>query len=559
MKKSSLRKMLCCSLSALMSAACVFSAVGCGGEIPDDGGEFNEEIDTTKTQLYVGNYNGGFGWEWLNKAKQLYEAEHPDVQIMIDNDKDLYSPANLKVSMPNNRQDLYVLDGTDYYDFVAEGHFMDVTDIVTAGGENSIESKMYDSLRTYYKTSQNKYYAVPFYLSYFTMIYDVDLFDEYYLWLNEEGTGFVQSLDEPRYVGLSGEVGAWDYGLPQTYSQFFMLLDQMVAYSIVPVTWTGKYKDGYLPYFTDSIWADYSGPEGFGATYSLSGNVKTVNNYDFTDSPTGTFYLPEGSYSVETVTKENAQQVLPRDAGKYYAIKFAKDLTSGNYKYLKADKVNSPSESHTQAQDTFLRSRYLAEKKGTQPIAMLVEGGWWFNEAKVVFEEMSSYGSQWSEEGRRLGIMPIPKADDGSSAPGRTVRGVGTSVICISNYTTKAELAKDFFAFINSEEIMKLFTKETNAKRPYNYELTEEETEAMPYYAQNMLDMLSDINVQYTLPRTAELIPYASKLSTLGIQSIFNNYAYSNPITNFFENPSVTANTYFKGLQTYQANNPIEW
>lgn len=559
MKKSNLKRLLCGVLSVSLLAGFLLPSVGCA-DIEMEA-EFNEEVDKNRTQLYVGNYNGGYGWEWLNKAKKLYEQEHPEIQIMIDNDKDLFTAGNMKVSMPTMRQDLFVLDTTDYYDFVASGHFMDVTDVVTTGGEDSLENRMYDSLRDYYKTAEGKYYAVPFYLSFFHMCYDVDLFDEYKLWFNEDGTGFVKTLEEPRYPGLSGEAGAWDEGLPRTYSQFFKLLDKMVEYSITPVTWTGKYKDTYLPYFTDSLWADYTGPEGFSATYSLSGSVKTINTYDFTEPATGTFSLPSSVYSMETVTKENAQAVLPKEAGKYYAIKFAKDLTSGNFKYLRTDKVNSPSESHTQAHDTFLRSKYLNEKNGTvQPIAMLVEGGWWYNEAKVVFETMSEYGEQWSENGRRLGIMPIPKADDGSSAEGRTLRGVGTSVICISNYTTKAELAKDFFAFINSEEIMKLFTKETNSKRPYDYDLSDEEMEALPYYTQTVMGLLEEANIQYKLPRKPELKLQETKLATLGsIESSFNAYVYRNPITNFFENPTFTVKQYFQGLLAYQNENLIKW
>lgn len=553
------KKLISAVLAMTVSVTAAISLASCGEEI-ESGIDFNESVDTTKTQLYVGNYNGGLGWEWLNKAKLLYEAEHPNVQIMIDNDKDAYSTATLMTAMPFNRQDLYVLDGLDYYQMVNAGHLMDVTDVVTKGGNDSIAARMNETLNVYYKTSDSKYYAVPFYQAFFHMIYDVDLFDEYLLWFNKDGTGFVSSLDEERYPGMSGEKGSWDEGLPRTYSQFFMLLDKMVECSITPVTWTGKYKDGYLPWFSKSIWADYVGSDAFDASFSLNGSIKTITS-DFTDAPAGTFSLPASAYSTEQITRDTASDVISRDAGKYYLIKFAKDLTGGNYKYLRADKVNSPSETHTSAQDTFLRSRYLASTTGkVKPIGMLIESGWWYNEAKVVLRAMEEYGEEWGESGRKLGIMPVPKADDGSSAEGRTVLGVGNSVICVSNYTQKKELAKDFFAFINSPEIMELFTAETYVKRPYRYDISEEKIADMPYYVKNMLAAVEEIDVQYPFPRMSELVVYDTNIKSLNdFYSTFNGYTYMNPITNFFENPGFTAHDYFKGMATYWQNISLEW
>ena len=47
-----------------------------------------EEYDPTKRYLYIGNYNGGLGDAWLNALADEYMAEHSDVVIRIENDKD---------------------------------------------------------------------------------------------------------------------------------------------------------------------------------------------------------------------------------------------------------------------------------------------------------------------------------------------------------------------------------------------------------------------------------------------------------------------------------------
>ena len=216
MEFKKIKKAVACLMSVTLFAT-TLATTACTIDPPVDGNlDFYEEVDTKKTQLYIGNYNGGMGWEWLQKAKERFEAENANesfeqgktgVQIMIDNGKDEYAASALMVNMKSNRQDIYVLDDTSYPSFVANGMLMDITDIVTEGGENSIENKMNASFREYYKTADNKYYALPFYEAFYHLTYDVDLFDTYLLWLNEDGTDFVTSLDEPRYPGLKGEEG----------------------------------------------------------------------------------------------------------------------------------------------------------------------------------------------------------------------------------------------------------------------------------------------------------------------------------------------------------------
>ena len=531
----------------LLSSSCARSS-------SDDPDDFTEEVDPARTQLYVGNYNGGLGWTWLQKAKELFETENPDVQIMIDNGKDEYSYTTLKDTMTTNRQDMYILDDMEYYTFVRLGHFMDITDLVVDGGEASLENRMNATLRDYYKTPDAKYYAIPSYESFYHMIYDVDLFDEYCLWLNEDGTDFVEDIEEKRYPGISGEEGAWDEGLPRTYSQFFKLLDKMVEYGITPVTWAGAVKDTYLPLYLKTVWADYCG-KSYSVNYSYNGDIRIINNYDFTEPSSGTFSLATENYETVRVTKENARTTLPKQAGKYYALKFAKDLTGNGYKYLQRNKVNSPNESHTLAQDTFLRSRYLKESRGSKPIAMLIDGGWWYNEAQTVFNAMEEYGEEWGSKARRLGVMPIPKADDGSSAAGRTISALGTSCMVISNYTKKADIAKKFFKFINTEKIMKLFTEYTLLKRPYDYQLDDEQLKKLPYYTQNLLQCLESADVEYCVPRVNYLHNNMYNLvHNMSFNSKFDNYEYFNPLINFFERPNITAQTYFKGLLTFQAD-----
>ena len=47
--------------------------VGCG----DKNGA--EEIDSKRTQLYISNFDGGIGTQWLDNIEKLFEEEYKDV------------------------------------------------------------------------------------------------------------------------------------------------------------------------------------------------------------------------------------------------------------------------------------------------------------------------------------------------------------------------------------------------------------------------------------------------------------------------------------------------
>ena len=49
----------------------LITLTGCRDENVIPGGE---AIQHDKTQLYVSNFNGGIGTEWLYKVKKIYEA-----------------------------------------------------------------------------------------------------------------------------------------------------------------------------------------------------------------------------------------------------------------------------------------------------------------------------------------------------------------------------------------------------------------------------------------------------------------------------------------------------
>ena len=158
------------------------------------------EVDKSKAQLHVSNYNGGVGHDWLDAHIKRFEEKYADyefipgkkgVQVWVTNHKSSISAIAGK--MKNAKEDVYFLEHVNYYDMVAQGHLMDITDLVTKQtlseyGENvTIESKLQEKSIEYLKTSTGKYYALPHTQSPTLITYDEDLFNRLNLFFDANG------------------------------------------------------------------------------------------------------------------------------------------------------------------------------------------------------------------------------------------------------------------------------------------------------------------------------------------------------------------------------------
>lgn len=178
-------------ISAMLAATMCFSVAACSPATPD-GGDTDESVDTMRTQLYVYNFNGGFGTEWLKAAKTRFEAKHAEdelesgkkgVQVIIKANKDSNNGDTFWNNIPKAREEVYFVEGADYYKLVGSELMLDVTDAVTSplseyGETESIKDKMTAEQQAYYGVgADGKYYGVPHYAGYWGIIYNKDLFD----------------------------------------------------------------------------------------------------------------------------------------------------------------------------------------------------------------------------------------------------------------------------------------------------------------------------------------------------------------------------------------------
>ena len=233
-----IKKLFACILAIM----CCLPVFACN---PGQTGDDEEEIDINRTQLYVANFNGGFGKNWINALKASFEEKYKDVsfeegktgvQIMISNSKT--NGQTWLTDMDSSQNEVFFTEWLYLGDHLSQNKLLDITDIVTeslnestaimsitgktenlgAENEGSIADKLNDQQKSYY-SRDGKYYALPHYQAYTGLMYDIDLFEENKLYFaldrDNGNNGFIIRDSDEMYCANSGLFSAgWPRKLP---------------------------------------------------------------------------------------------------------------------------------------------------------------------------------------------------------------------------------------------------------------------------------------------------------------------------------------------------------
>ena len=529
-----------CLIVIALAASLTFPAVSCIRRDDDV-----VVVPDTMSALYVGNYDGGMGHEWLEKAIAIFEERNKNtsfepgktgVKVVPKNDKDAYMGTKLLADMSTNTEDLYITGTISYADFVAEGVLADVTDVMTAKepGQKSIAERMNPSMQKMFNVGENdeaRYYGAPSMASISGIVYDVDLFEEEKLYIAEgsTGTNIQWTGATGKSAGMDNKPGTYDDGLPETWEQFKRLLTRMVTRSITPFTWGGMYNT-YAERFLNYIWASYEGVDDYMLNYTFNGVDSDVGKID----------------------KSNGY-LLQKQNGKLAALTVAEYILSDSRLFYS----QSVGQSHIDAQDV-----YLTSVKSASPIAMLLEGSWWENEAKATFNNMVKDGAEYAYGVRRFAYMPFPKFVGTDGVPDTVAQETailcdsGAGCIIVNKNSKNLDLAKKFYAFLLSEEIQALITATTGVALPFEYELSEEQLDGLTYYSRSIWELMHDENSALVYPALDEPIRventtyfadwnWAKDVTVNG-----RRFSARDPMHAFYQysGESLTAKTYFDGL-----------
>ena len=504
-------KTLSLALAVLLSigSASVFAGCEYGSAVGGGNGDNNsatETIDTEKTQLFVRNYQGGFGNKWLYNGKEKFEKKYEGVslepgktglQVLITDKKETPNIANIK----NDIYEVYFVEKIQYLYLVNQGVVADMTDAVTQPNafesDKTIESKLTNEQKAFYGVTEDgetKYYALPHYVAMQGIVYDMDLFEDrgYFFAKGYEtktdlSEKFILDEGDVKSAGPDAIYGNDDDGLPATYADFWDLCEYIYQDGYTPLNWGGKGSEFYITALMIQLMADYQGSEQFMMNSTFEGvmndMIKIENGEIVFDS--------EGNPVTESVTldpaKNNGYETY-RNASYYYALDFVHKLIKNIDRYTDSSKTGTTSYTAFDAQDDYVQSRHATKAKR---MAMLIEGSWWDSETTDTFNDMVlTYGDKAKKENCRYGWLPLPKAN--AAQVEKKVKNTMLNTIDALCFVKeglvdwKEQLAMEFVQLMHTDEALVDFTVQTNAYKDFNYSIDSATVAKLSPFGQEM-------------------------------------------------------------------------
>lgn len=562
-------------VATMLAVPMLVTAAACAN-LGDPGGVPTENVDTNRTQLYVFNYHGGYGSQWLLNVKQEFEELHKEdvyeegkkgVQIMINAQKKDIIPGEV----PNGQDEVFFAESAYYYTLKSFNALEDISDAVTTeiAGDNgkTVESKMTAEQKAYYGIEESDgkthYYGLPHYDSYAGITYNKTLFDTKNLYfaatpdpeVPSPEKYFVYGKGDTKSAGPDGEMGTDDDGLPATFDEFFLLMEYMKQKKVTPIVWNGYRYYTYLNWFVQALVAQYEGLDEMMKNFTLSGEANDLGTVDASGN-----FVPDSASTTLSDSKESAIE-MSRQAGKYYAIKFMKELIDlnkqGGYTH---DSVFSSGYMHTTAQRDFIIG---AADGVSQDIGMLIEGMWWENEAKNnnSFDVAATFGVSDTE----FALMPLPHATqekydavkakhEADGTPTNTLIDQLFSLVFVKRGISaeKKPLAIEFIKFCNSDEQLVKYSLTTNTVKSLTYSIPSDKLGQMTYFGQSIYNLKKNSSVVY---------PYAQSnlyKNNQGRFGAFDMYYSTSSQTYRWVTDGMRANVsvkdYFEGIKNYNTN-----
>ncbi len=558
------KKFLSLCLAALMVTPLIACGGGGGGDDSSSAGGGGSGGGDRPNKLYIGNYDGAAGHEWLNYYEQEFEKIHTDVDVIQTNKKDEFQDTALMNSVLAGENDMYFTDHSDYRQFANAGVMEDITDVVTgkfytadgelapAGqGTHSIIDRMmpeYIPLYNLGTEQQPLYYGVPEFYNIAGFNYDADLFNEKDWFFDADGDIGVKDTDPNVGPGPDGISGNADDGEPETWEDFVELLEAIRGSgNVTPFTWSGHYAYP-RQYVLNAVRAQYEGKANMDVFYSLNGTHSEVGE----------------------VTEATGYKLW--DSNGIKAMLMAAKEIASNPKNYSSNSVGSTS-THLYAQNEFVLSISTNNR-----IAMLLESSYWENEARGTFNTMEEVGEEYGYGQRDFRCMSMPrfKGTDGipdSQNTKSTYWGDSSQkFVFLKRDGANKEIAKEFYKFIHTRHNMAMFTVYSGTFRPYDYKVNETEMEGASKFLTNLMEKVLDPNAEvvisdqfsgfrkYSTSGDWNLATYAFKML---VDNNSNNKVDSKddtilePIHYFRFDAGKTVNDYWNGMKAYY--NETQW
>ena len=450
-------------LALVLASTMIMSITACGQTVVED-------VDTTKSQLYVANYTGGVGEEWLENVKTRFERKYAEtsfekgktgVQIMTDSSKD-YTADYIRNTAATSDFDVYFTSGADYFEFKALNLSKDITSLIKEK-KGSDGKTIYDKMYAQDKEDlliDGKYYAIPHAEFYLSLQYDAGVFKNNCLYFSNEFNAdgsrkFVASPnDTNKSCGPDGKTGTYDDGMPSSYEELYKVVDAMLTKDIIPFVHYGN-ASHYTNLMTGALMVSYLGADGANILYDFKSDspLEVVSGFNGDEPIIAT---------LENITVDNANKLMSSSA-LYYAIEFCQKIFSNANMYYWESAAEF---SHLEAQNMFAISGLTSNVNN---IAFLIDGSYWYSEATeagTIADMQRDYPESSKDKDFKMMPLPIKYKGTVKENEGRapTLLQNSKSFAFINNNIEEKnlDLAYEFLSFCYTDDELVAFTETTD-------------------------------------------------------------------------------------------------
>ncbi len=411
MKK--ITKMMVVGLSALLACAPVMSACGGGGGGGATGGD-----NTLRIRYFV----GGYGEEWITNAAISFQNANPGVTVELQRDNKINDQVTTYLIAKEQKADLYMAKGIHWQEAAMDGLIEPIDDVmaqtVTLQGKTmTIKDALLDGLEfaPYVesipgKAETAKAYMMPWAADSVSIIYNNDLLTK----TPKTGGGTWENFPttDTELLQLVADINAADasvYG-GRDVKPFVYAGSQLIVMSWLHTIW----------------WAQYQG-------------IDSTN------------CQPEGSYA--DFWKYESAEIF-NQSGLTKAYELMRNLFVDSEKKAWSNvPTNNGALGAQQAEQAFI------EGKGV----MTINGAWMGNEVIEMLELDTAYPNM--ETNMRMATLP---AITGAKTSNVNLLDTESLMVIPSKASENAKkLAKDFLAFLATEEQLADFAKYTGTVRPF--------------------------------------------------------------------------------------------
>lgn len=482
--KSKFKKLACAALALAMPV----SMVACGGTPVEE--SKGNSVNSSKSQLTVFNFDGGVGSEWLDKVIARFENDYKDVSFENGKTGVQVLPEKTKSSvleaLSTNGNNVLFSEVANYSQLVSNNDVIDISDIMDkplsevtkTSDSKTLRSKMYDDTVDFYSFKDEKIFALPHYSFFSALTYNRQLLKDKNLYFAKDydvnatdaDSKFIHNASEEKSCGPDGVYGTDDDGLPSTYTELYDWFTVMKERGVTPVIWAGAemISGGYINYLLNDVYLSLAGKDNAKLNYTFDSEGRKITVIEKFEN--GAPVTKE-----EVITADN-YKTMNAELAKYQAIKIVDTILDNA---LWADSTGtSETTSMLDAQQRYVESYNLGE-----PIAMIVDGSYWYNEADNAGYIKDTRGRYQDFDAKNdYQILPLPRVYEGTYKDvvgkeiGKSVYADQADSVAVINANIKNDenlvrLAKTFLAYCYTDESLKEFTETTRVTRSLKYDV----------------------------------------------------------------------------------------